>query len=138
MKTVLFADDNKHIREFCRRDLEEEGYRVVVARNGCEAVRLVRAEDPDLAVLDIFMPAAGGLDVIEHIKRIDPALPVVLFTSYDEECLRDRRSRLAEACVEKCEDLAELKRVIVRLLAADETTQAVRSGLPPTRAAEHV
>ena len=104
MKTLLFADDNKNIREFCRQELEDEGYRVVLARDGREAVRLVREEHPDLAILDICMPRAGGLEAVERIKTIDPAIPIIFFTANDEDCVTDSRSRFANACVEKSED----------------------------------
>ena len=46
MKTILFADDNKNIREYCRASLEDEGYRVVVARDGIEAVQAYRTRSP--------------------------------------------------------------------------------------------
>ena len=41
MKTILLADDKKNIREFCRQELEDEGYRVILARDGREAIQLV-------------------------------------------------------------------------------------------------
>lgn len=131
MKTLLFADDNPLIREFCQRDLEDEGYRVLPAQDGWEAVRLVRKRAPDLVILDIAMPNGGGLDVIGPIKQIEPQTPVILFTSFDEDCMADPRSRLASECVEKSEDLTELKRAIVRLLAKRGRRNALRIGLCP-------
>lgn len=131
MKTILFADDHKSIREYCREEFEDEGYRVLLARDGREAIQLVRQEHPDMAVLDIYMPGGTGLEALDAIKRVAPAMPVVLFTAHDEACLRDRRSRLAAACVEKCADLTELKRLVFRLLASQEGPEPVRVGLPP-------
>lgn len=131
MHTLLFADDRKNIREFCKHELEEEGYRVIVARDGREAVRLVQEEHPDLAILDICMPRAGGLEAVERIKAIDPAIPIIFFTANDEDCVTDSRSRFANACVEKSEDLGELKRTVTRLLTNRETNDVLRSGLPP-------
>jgi DNA-binding NtrC family response regulator len=133
MKTLLFADDRKNIREFCKQELEEEGYRVILARDGREAVRLVQEERPDLAILDICMPRAGGLEAVERIKALDPAIPIIFFTANDEDCVTDARSRFAMACVEKSEDLGELKRTVVRLLSHREATDVFRSGLPPGR-----
>jgi len=131
MKTILYADDNQHIRQFCQQELEEEGYRVLVARDGKEAVELVRQLRPDVAILDIRMPVASGLDAGERIRAMDPQLPIIFFTANDDECLMDRRSRFAAACVEKCEDLTELKRAIVRLLASPKPAETYRTGLPP-------
>jgi len=131
VKTLLFADDNKNIREFCRQELEDEGYRVILARDGREAVRLVQEEHPDLAILDICMPRAGGLEALERIRAIDPAIPIIFFSANDEDCVTDSRSRFANACVEKSEDLGELKRTVVRLLSSCEVNDVFRSGLPP-------
>lgn len=134
MKTILFADDNKNIREFCRATFEEEGYRVALARDGIEALQLFLAEPPDLAVLDISMPRASGLEILEQIKGLSPETPVILFTAHDEDCLRDRRAVLADACVEKSEDFTELKRIVAHTLKAPTSkghTGPPRFGLPP-------
>ena len=116
MKTILFADDNKNIREYCRASLEDEGYRVVVARDGIEAVQAYRSEAPDLAIFDIAMPRAGGLDALERIKRRSPDFPVILFTANDDDCLRDKRAALAAACIEKSYNLADLKGIVASTL----------------------
>jgi CheY-like chemotaxis protein len=140
MKTILFADDNQGVREFCREELEDEGYRVVLARNGEEAIRALRKETPDVVVLDLRMPGMGGLDAVEQIRKLAPRLPVIFFTANDDDCLRDRRSRLATGCVEKSEDLSELKRRIVQVLTSPHATDAIRPGLPravPESAAGH-
>ncbi len=126
MKTILFADDNKSIRDYCRASLEDEGYRVVVARDGNEAIQAYHAEAPDLAILDIAMPKAGGLDALERIKSFSPGFPVILFTANDEDCLRDKRAALAVACLEKTGNLRDLK----GLVAA--TIRTSRSGCSET------
>jgi CheY-like chemotaxis protein len=127
MRTVLFADDNAMIREYCQRELEEEGYCVVSARDGLEAADLVRRLTPDIVILDLSMPRCGGMEAAERIRAIDSGVPVVFFTAHDEDCLGDPRSRLADACVEKSDDLSELKRVLGRLFSS----RHCRIGLPP-------
>jgi CheY-like chemotaxis protein len=134
MKTILFADDNVSIRKYCRAALEDEGYRVLTARDGMEALDAFRGENPDLAVLDISMPRMGGLEALEQIKGLAPDTAVILFTAHDEACLGDSRAALAAACIEKSEDLRELKRTIASTLAP--LTPAARGmprrlGLPP-------
>jgi len=134
MKTILFADDHKNIREYCRRALTDEGYRVVLARDGIEALEVFLAEAPDLAILDISMPRCSGLEALKQMKRYSPQVPVILFTAHDEECMRDRRAQLATACVEKAEDLAEMKRVVASALhgrTSEGGDESMRIGLPP-------
>jgi len=131
MTTILLADDKKNIREFCKQELEDEGYRVILARDGQEAIELVRKEPPDLVILDLCMPRVGGLDAVEPIRVIAPEVPIILFTANDEDCVTDGRCRHAVACVEKSEDLTELKRAIVGTLASREGNRLFRLGLPP-------
>jgi len=131
MLRILLADDNRNIREYCRLALEDDGYAVVVARDGAEAVRLTRRLRPDLVILDIHMPGMDGLEAVERIESIEPELPVVLFTSFDDACMRDERACHATACVEKREDLTELKRVVAAALRSRRQNQPYRLGLPP-------
>ena len=133
MKTILFADDHKNIREYCRAAFADEGYRVVLACDGLEALEVFIAETPDLAILDISMPRVSGLETLQQIKGLSPRTPVILFTAHDEDCLRDRRALLAAACVEKSDNLAELKQIVARTLRREtsEGGESLRRGLPP-------
>ena len=131
MANILLADDNWSIREYCRRELEEEGHRVAVARNGAEAVRLTDWLRPDLVILDINMPGMDGLEAVGRIRNIEAGLPVVFFTAFDDACAQDERACRATACVEKQEDLTELKRVVADALWARRRSQPYRLGLPP-------
>ncbi|MGO8745860.1 MAG: response regulator [Thermoguttaceae bacterium] len=134
LRTILLADDNRNIREFCRATLEDDGYRVVLACDGYEAIRLFSKERPDLAILDISMPKADGLEVLRLIRGWAPHFPVVLFTAHDEDCLYDRRASLAAAVIKKSEDLSELKRVVHREIRASRSegySGTARIGLPP-------
>ncbi len=61
---------------------------------------------------------------------------MILFTAHDEDCLRDNRALLAAACVEKADNLAELKRVVAHTLkrqSADDGNSPLRMGLPPAK-----
>lgn len=131
MRTILLADDNPGAVLVCKVELEDEGYRVLVAEDGEEACRLVREKTPDVVILDISMPGVGGLEALGRIKAAHPEIPVILFTGFDEDCLRDRRARLAIACVEKrAGDLAELKRAIARALSSSKSSASWKLGLP--------
>ena len=131
MQTILLADDNKNIREYCRRELEDDGYRVVLACDGSEALRLTSRLRPDLIILDICMPGVDGLEALDGIRATQPDVPVVFFTSFEDVCSRDERARYATACVEKREDLSELKRVVAAALTWQRHERPYRVGLPP-------
>jgi two-component system, response regulator, stage 0 sporulation protein F len=131
MKTILLADDNPGPALLWKTELEDEGYRVLLAEDGEEACRVVAERTPDVVILDISMPGVGGLESLRRIKAASPDTPVILFTSFDEDCLKDQRARLADACVEKrAGDLAELRRAIARALTSPRASNSLRLGLP--------
>lgn len=129
MKTILLAEDNLGAAALCQVELEDEGYRVVLAADGEQACRAVQERAPDVAVLDISMPGIDGLQALARIRETFPDLPVILFTGFDEDCVTDPRAGLATACVEKSGDLTELKRAIARALAYGRPNE-LRLGLP--------
>jgi DNA-binding response OmpR family regulator len=70
---VLCADDDADILSLVRLRLERAGYRVVTAEDGQKAIELLRAQSPELAVLDVMMPKRTGHEVLAEV-RADPAL----------------------------------------------------------------
>jgi two-component system, OmpR family, alkaline phosphatase synthesis response regulator PhoP len=84
---ILIVEDEEEIRELVRYNLERQGYRVVLAASGEEAIRTIRQEAPDLVVLDLMLPAMDGWEVCRQLKR-DPAtqaIPVVMLTAKSDE-----------------------------------------------------
>ncbi len=84
--TILIADRNPHIREFLRREMVAEGYRVRLARNGREVLRWVYHRDPvHLLILDPDLPDAEEVPVLERLSDRIPTLPVVVHTFLSDD-----------------------------------------------------
>lgn len=85
-QTILVVDDEKDILELLKYNLEKEGYKVLTARNGKEALNLV-SHMPNLVVLDVMMPEMDGWEVCKAIRRNPKtsSLPVVFLTARDSE-----------------------------------------------------
>ena len=81
---ILVADDEAEIREVLRLYLEKEGYEIVEAADGTEAVRLIKKEQIDLALLDIMMPGINGLDVLGYIRKNKSKVPVLMLSAMAE------------------------------------------------------
>ena len=84
MQTILVADDKANIRNLVRDYLEAEGFRVVIAANGREALYAARAEKPDLILLDIMMPELSGYDFIKTYRK-ECETPIILLTAKLDE-----------------------------------------------------
>ena len=78
--TVLVADDEQVLREGIARVLKPEGYRVITAANGEEALELLSAEPVNLILCDLKMPVMGALEVLEEAGRTYPDVPVIIIT----------------------------------------------------------
>jgi CheY-like chemotaxis protein len=130
MKTVLFVDDDLGFRVLCKRIFEDEGYRVVLAEDGTEALSVLAAERPDVAVLDVRMPRHSGLEVAEEIGTRNPEIPIILYTANDELCTSDHRAQYAAACIDKSSDFTELTLAVNRVLTCGKDRDVCRFGLP--------
>ncbi len=81
---ILVVDDEKDVCDFFQDTLPEEGYGVLTALNGKDALALVRRERPDVVLLDVKMPGLNGIEVLEKIKKIDQSIAVVMITGYGD------------------------------------------------------
>ena len=78
---ILLVDDETGILETLEILFRSEGYEVAVANSGRSALDALEAEKPDLVLSDIRMPGAGGLEVLNRAREVDPELPVILMTA---------------------------------------------------------
>lgn len=83
-KTVLVVDDEERIRSLVRAYLEQEGFRVVAAADGREALYAARQSKPDVIVLDLMMPEMDGYEFIRHF-RDERSTPIIVLTARVEE-----------------------------------------------------
>jgi excisionase family DNA binding protein len=81
---VLVVDDEAGIRTLVRKTLETEGYRVVTASDGAEALAAAQRDTPDVLILDLKMQGMTGVDVLRQLRQMQPDLPVIVLTAYPE------------------------------------------------------
>jgi two-component system NtrC family response regulator len=84
MNTVLVVDDEKNYLVVLEELLLEDGYQVVTAGSGPEAMEIVRNTPVDTVLTDIKMPGMSGIDLLDNLKALDSDLPVILMTAYAE------------------------------------------------------
>ncbi len=81
---ILVVDDEKRMVRFIQLNLEQDGFQVVTAYNGKEALEQVRTQLPDLVLLDIMMPDINGFEVLKKIREVN-SVPVIMLTAKGEE-----------------------------------------------------
>ena len=85
MPRLLIVDDEQKIRELITKYAVFEGYAVVEAENGMQAVEIARAQAFDLVVMDIMMPELDGFSASREIRRTQATLPIILLSARGEE-----------------------------------------------------
>ena len=120
--TVLLVEDTEDNRFMMRRLLEMSGYRVVEAMNGEEAVKLARAESPQLILMDLSLPVIDGLAATRLIRKV-PALqstPIIAVSAHDTSDFQDEAVEAGcNSYVTKPIDFNELELLIQQLLTHD-------------------
>lgn len=91
MKTILVSDDNPQINEILQKYLQSEGYAVVTAQDGQQALDLFFSHAPNLVLLDVMMPRLDGFTVCQQIRKVSD-VPILMITAKGED--EDRISGL--------------------------------------------
>jgi len=79
---IMVVDDEEGIRESLSGIFEDEGYAVLMASSGEEALNILKEQNPDLILLDIWLPGIDGIQTLEAIKNLKPDLPVVMISGH--------------------------------------------------------
>ena len=117
---VLIVDDDANQRSLYEEELSDEGYTIVTAEDGRQALQVAQNQPPDLIVMDVNMPKMDGLDTMARFLEIDRRIPVIIHTAY-ASYRESFASWSADAYIVKNSDLSELKATVKRLLAARDS-----------------
>ena len=85
MPKILIVEDDKHILTGLVDNLEMQGYKTVIARDGKEALSQVREREPDLIILDIMLPKLNGFEVCREIRKIGAKIPIIILSGCAQE-----------------------------------------------------
>ncbi len=116
MTTILLVEDDKNQRLLYEQELRYDGYEVVTATDGKEALEKVQEQLPDIVIMDINMPKMDGIEAMGRILSTNKTIPVIINTAYSN--YKDSfMSWAADAYIVKSSDLSELKVKIKEVLA---------------------
>jgi two-component system, chemotaxis family, chemotaxis protein CheY len=87
MPKILVVDDAAFMRMRASKLLSEEGYEIVEAGNGVEALKIYQEEKPDGVLMDITMPEMDGLTALKEIRKLDPAARIAMVTAMGQQAI---------------------------------------------------
>ncbi len=115
MTTILLVEDDKNQRLLYEQELRLEGYEIITAIDGKDAIKKVQEQRPDLIIMDICMPEMDGFEAMGMILSKHKGIPIIINTAYGNY-KDDFMSWIADAYIVKSSDLTELKNKIRELL----------------------
>ena len=115
---ILLADDDHQLRETLQEFLADQGYAVMAAADGYEAMAALQAQEFALALLDLMLPGYSGLDLLSHLKGHTPDTEVILFTGHAglESAVQALRLGAYDYLVKADLRLADLQTLVARAL----------------------
>ena len=128
MATVLIVDDDRRITDMLRRTLAYEGYSVVTAANGNEALAKAQVHRPDVVVLDWLMPGMDGIEVAKRLRAAD-AVPILMLTARD--AVEDRVEGLDSGADDYLVKPFAPSELLARIRALLRRTESIRDGEKP-------
>jgi DNA-binding response OmpR family regulator len=128
---ILVAEDDPRTRKGLCEILEAEGFRVVPAGDGREALRVFERERPDFVCLDVMMPGMDGFEVLKRIRSVSPAVPVIFISAKGEEI--DKVVGLELGADDYIVKPFGVKEVVARIRAVTRRFLAVRGASDATR-----
>ena len=114
-KRILFVDDDPYTRKALERMLPSRCGEVLLAEDGSAGWELIQSDKPDLVITAIEMPNMNGLELLEKVKELNPAEPVVVITAFEDEA---HEAKQADAILIKPVHRESLLRTLVSVLAS--------------------
>ena len=128
-RRILVVDDEERMVRFIRLNLEHDGFRVIEAFNGSQAIEQIRSNLPDLVLLDVMMPDIDGFEVLRIVREVN-SVPIIMLTAKGEEDDRVRGLELgADDYITKPFSPRELVSRVRAVLRRTEGTSSTAHGL---------
>ena len=125
-KTILLVDDDVSVRHSICRLLHGEGFHVVAAANGADALQIVEKEQVDLVMLDLNLPVKNGWETFQQLSSQKPLIPVIIITARSNQLFQALAAG-AGALMEKPLEFPKLLRTARELMAEPEEVRLART-----------
>ena len=117
-KKILIVDDDEDIVCIITKMLDGRGWTIIPAFSGEEALKVIAAQKPDVALLDVMMPEMNGLEVLKEARKMDPTVRIIMITAFgDVETYLDSMELGAFEYINKPFESQELVQMIEKVIA---------------------
>ena len=118
---ILIVEDEPSLRKAMVFDFQRKGFQVRDAENGKEAFEMLKADPADVVLTDVRMPGGDGIELLDRVKALDPALPVVMFiTGFADISIEDAYDKGVDAVFAKPFDRKLLVETVLRAVSSKE------------------
>lgn len=125
-KKILVVDDEANIRDLLTKFFRRDGYEAFAAKDATEAAEILRAEQPEIAFLDIKLPGIGGVDILKMAKEYNRDVAIVMISGHaDEDTARETLQLGAFEYICKPVDLERVREIIAQIEIANFTNHQV-------------
>ena len=114
--SLLVVDDDPEMRSLLAEELEDEGYRVTVAKNGLDVLSELPFQSYDLIITDWKLPVRDGLQILKSVRELNPKMPFVLITAFGDAKLKRRVERTGAVYLQKPFSMEGFKAMVRSLL----------------------
>ncbi len=115
MATILIVDHERNLLRLYQKELQKEGYDVILASSGEQSLHLLEENTPDLVILDMVLPGMDGMELIGQLWTRYPRLPIIINTGY-QSYQNKSLSECADSYILKSSDLCPLKSALQNLI----------------------
>jgi DNA-binding response OmpR family regulator len=114
--SLLIVDDDPEMRSLLSEELEEEGYKVTLAKNGLDVLSEIPFTSYDLIITDWKLPLRDGIQILKSVREIHPELPVVVITAFGDSKIRKRVEKSGGVYLQKPFSMEAFKTMVHSLL----------------------
>lgn len=130
MMRILLVEDESHLRDALKLNLEMEGYEVVPTGNGRQALELFEGQHFDLLLLDVMLPEVDGIEITEKVRLTNVEVPILLLTAKDMS--QDRVQGLKKGADDYLTKPFNLEELLLRISKLLQRSQRQKGELPTT------
>jgi len=123
---LLIVDDDPEMRNLLSEELEDEGYRVTVAKNGLDVLSEIPFTSYDMIITDWKLPLRDGIEILQSVREIHPGLPVILITAFGDAKVRKKVERAGGVYLQKPFSMEAFKHMVQSLLPQRKTSRLPR------------